>query len=229
LSKNVYFRGMYSFTEENYLKAIYKLQEQSDVSINTNAIALSIQTKAASVTDMIKKLSDKKLLKYEKYKGVELTKEGKRVALETVRKHRLWETFLHSKLNFTWDAVHDVAEQLEHIQSAELIDKLDEFLGFPTHDPHGDPIPGRNGEIQQSNFILLSEFKVGEKGIISGVVNHSSLFLQHLEKNQLTLGRKIKITEASAFDLSMQIVLDDKNTQQLSHEVARNILVKKTK
>jgi len=218
---------MYSFTEENYLKAIYKLQEQSDLAINTNAIAEVIQTKAASVTDMIKKLSEKKLLKYEKYRGVELTVLGKSVAINTVRKHRLWETFLHNKLGFTWDAVHDIAEQLEHIQSAELIDKLDAFLGFPSHDPHGDPIPGRDGDIKQNNFVLLSDLRQGEKGIISGVVNHSSLFLQHLQKNALTLGKKIKVMEVSAFDQLVKVELEDKSSLQLSHEVVRNILVKK--
>ena len=218
---------MYSFTEENYLKAIYKLQEQSELAINTNAIATAIQTKAASVTDMVKKLSEKKLLKYEKYKGVELTQLGKSIAIDTVRKHRLWETFLHNKLNFSWDEVHDIAEQLEHIQSQELIDKLDEFLGFPSHDPHGDPIPGRNGVIQQNNFILLSELLIGDSGIISGVVNHSALFLQHLEKNELVLGKKLLIVEISAFDQLVKVQVDNKKTQQLSSEVVRNILVKK--
>ncbi|MDZ4668006.1 MAG: metal-dependent transcriptional regulator [bacterium] len=217
---------MYSFTEENYLKAIYKLQEQLDEPINTNAIATVIQTKAASVTDMVKKLSEKKLLKYEKYRGVELTPLGKKVAIETVRKHRLWETFLHHKLGFTWDAVHDIAEQLEHIQSAELVDKLDAFLGFPSHDPHGDPIPGRNGVIKQNNFILLSELKSGDKGVISGVVNHSPLFLQHLQKHSLVLGKLIKVLEISEFDQLVRVELEDKSRLQLSHEVVRNILVK---
>lgn len=223
----MYFCFMYSFTEENYLKAIYKLQEQSNLAINTNAIASVIQTKAASVTDMIKKLSEKKLLKYEKYKGVELTQLGKKIAIDTVRKHRLWETFLHKKLNFSWDEVHDIAEQLEHIHSLELIDKLDEFLGFPTHDPHGDPIPGRNGVIQQNNFILLSELRIGEIGIISGVVNHSAIFLKHLEKNDLVLGKKLLVQDISAFDQLVKVLIDEKIQQQLSGEVVRNILVKK--
>lgn len=217
---------MYSFAEENYLKAIYKLQEHSDLAVNTNSIATSIQTKAASVTDMIKKLSDKKLLKYEKYKGVELTNLGKKIAIETVRKHRLWETFLHDKLKFAWDEVHDIAEQLEHIKSPELIDKLDEYLGFPTHDPHGDPIPGRNGVIIQSNFVLLSELKVGESGVISGVVNHSSVFLKHLEKNGLTLGKKVQVKEIGEFDQLVQLLLSTKESILVSNEVVKNILVK---
>lgn len=218
---------MYSTTEENYLKTIYKLQIQLGTFINTNAIADGVNTKAASVTDMMKKLSEKKLLSYEKYKGVQLTEKGKKVAIETLRKHRLWETFLHNQLGFTWDAVHDIAEQLEHIQSNELVEKLDAFLGFPTHDPHGDPIPGRNGVIKESDFILLSLLKKGEKGVISGVVNHSSLFLQHLEKNNLTLGKTIAITEVSSFDLSVKALLDGKEKIQLSNEVVKNILIKK--
>ncbi|MDP1727511.1 MAG: metal-dependent transcriptional regulator [Bacteroidota bacterium] len=217
---------MYSYTEENYLKAIYKLQEQSGEAINTNSIAGAMATKAASVTDMIKKLSDKKLLKYQKYKGVHLTDAGKKIAIETVRKHRLWETFLHHKLNFLWDEVHDVAEQLEHIQSEALIDKLDEYLGFPSHDPHGDPIPGRNGIIKVTKLLLLSDLETGKHGIISGVVNHSRLFLQYLQKNGLTLGRSIKILEINAFDLSVQIELDKVKKIHISNEVARNILIK---
>lgn len=217
---------MYSFAEENYLKAIYKLQEHSDLAVNTNSIASSIQTKAASVTDMVKKLSDKKLLKYEKYKGVELTSLGRRIAIETVRKHRLWETFLHDKLNFSWDEVHDVAEQLEHIKSTELIDKLDEFLGFPTHDPHGDPIPGKNGVIAKHNFELLSNLKVGEQGVISGVLNHSSVFLKHLEKNGLTLGKLIKIIEIGEYDQLVNLKIENKQTVLVSNEVVKNILIK---
>ena len=173
---------MYSFTEENYLKAIYKLQELKAEAINTNSIAGVMATKAASVTDMIKKLSDKKLLKYQKYKGVQLTEAGKKIAVFTLRKHRLWETFLYNKLNFNWDEVHDLAEQLEHIQSIDLTDKLDKYLGFPTHDPHGDPIPERNGEIKTTNFILLSFLHKGNAGIISGVVNHSSIFCSTFKK-----------------------------------------------
>ncbi len=217
---------MYSYTEENYLKAIYKLQELKGEAINTNSIASAMDTKAASVTDMIKKLSDKKLLKYQKYKGVQLTETGKRIAIDTVRKHRLWETFLHNKLSFTWDEVHEIAEQLEHIRSKDLVDRLDKYLGYPTHDPHGDPIPMSNGVIKTSNFILLSEMAAGESGIISGVVNHSSLFLQHLQKNELILGKNIRVLEIHDFDLSLQIEIEKKKNIQVSNEVARNILVK---
>lgn len=219
---------MYSFTEENYIKAIYKLQEKSSSAVNTNAIAELMQTKAASVTDMIKKLSEKKLLSYEKYRGVELTGSGKKMALEMIRNHRLWETFLHQKLNFSWDEVHDIAEQLEHIKSTKLVDSLDEFLGFPECDPHGDPIPAKNGAMQRYELSKISELAIGEVGVISGVVNHSSVFLQHLEKNQLVLGKQIELVSKSDFDHSARIKIDGKSVIMISHEVARNILLKKS-
>ncbi len=217
---------MYSFTEENYLKAIYKLQERHEDAVNTNSIAASLETKAASVTDMIKKLSAKDLLVYEKYKGVQLTALGKRIAIDTVRKHRLWETFLVEKLKFSWDEVHELAEELEHIQSEKLIDKLDEFLGFPAHDPHGDPIPQRDGVIKQRSLFLLSELIDGQSGIVSGVVDHSSLFLQYLEKMNLVLGKQIQITEQNQFDKSYQILLNETENLHISVEVAKNVLVR---
>jgi DtxR family Mn-dependent transcriptional regulator len=217
---------MYSFTEENYLKSIYKLSERVDSKITTNAIAELLKTKAASVTDMVQKLSDKKLLKYEKYKGVSLTEKGRLVAVETVRKHRLWEVFLFEKLQFGWDEVHDIAEQLEHINSEVLTNKLDDFLGNPSHDPHGDPIPTRNGEIKKSNLILLCDAKLKQKLIMSGVANHSASFLQHLNKIAITLGSKLELIDKNEYDGSIEIkVMADKHLH-LSKEVAKNILVK---
>jgi DtxR family Mn-dependent transcriptional regulator len=217
---------MYSYTEENYLKTIYKLSEQEADNISTNAIADLLQTKAASVTDMIKKLSGKKLLKYEKYKGVTLTERGKKVAIGTVRKHRLWECFLYDKLHFGWDEVHEIAEQLEHINSEALTDKLDAFLNFPSHDPHGDPIPTKSGEILKSNFILLCEANLNIILIMSGVVDHTAAFLQHLNKIELSLGSTITITDKNAYDGSIEIQLANNKRLQLSKEVAKNILVK---
>ncbi|MCU0422071.1 MAG: metal-dependent transcriptional regulator [Bacteroidia bacterium] len=216
---------MYTFAEENYLKAIYKLSELDTQAVSTNAIADLLQTKAASVTDMIKKLSDKRLLKYEKYKGVELTDKGKKIAIETVRKHRLWECFLYDKLKFGWDEVHEIAEQLEHIQSEVLVDKLDEFLEFPTHDPHGDPIPGKNGIVKKTNFILLSELELDKKAIMAGVVDHSSVFLQYLNKLEITLGIQVQLVERNEYDGSIEIQIQRKKLH-LSKEVAKNILVK---
>ncbi len=217
---------MYSFTEENYLKAIYKLSERNTDNITTNAIAEVLDTKAASVTDMIKKLSDKKLLKYEKYHGVTLTEKGRIIAIELVRKHRLWETFLHEKLEFGWDEVHDIAEQLEHINSETLTNKLDDFLGNPTHDPHGDPIPTRTGEINTSNFVLLSDLSPKQKGIMSGVVDHTPAFLQHLNKISLTLGLQLELMERNEYDGSIEVRIGANNRLHLSKEVAKNVLVK---
>ena len=217
---------MYSFTEENYLKAIYKLSDVDGNGVSTNSIAEKLETKAASVTDMIKKLSNKKLLKYEKYKGVNLTQKGKDVAIQTIRKHRIWEVFLHEKLKFGWEEVHDVAEQLEHIQSELLINKLDEFLGFPTHDPHGDPIPGKNGEFQGNPFASLDTVELNKKVVLSGVINHSVSFLQHLKKIDLTLGQQLTIIERNDYDQSLKLMLNDQVEIFISNEVAKNILVK---
>jgi DtxR family Mn-dependent transcriptional regulator len=217
---------MYSFTEENYLKAIYKLSERDSDKITTNAIAEMLETKPASVTDMIKKLSDKKLLKYEKYKGVTLTEKGRMIAVETVRKHRLWEVFLCEKLRFGWEEVHEIAEQLEHIHSEVLTDKLDEFLGNPTHDPHGDPIPGKNGEIKKSNFVLLSTLKNGQKSVMSGVADHSVAFLKHLDKNGLVLGKQLEVHDINDYDGSVSVSINNEAPSYISREVAKNILVK---
>lgn len=214
---------MQSYTEENYLKIIYHLAEKT-VNVQTNAIAEQMQTKPASVTDMIKKLADKGLVDYVKYQGVTLTETGRNAAIDIVRKHRLWEVFLVDKLNFKWDEVHDVAEELEHIRSTELIERLDEFLGFPKADPHGDPIPDKNGRFAKTQFIKLIELKVGDWGTITGVSQHSSAFLKHLEKLGLTLGKQIKITDVTDFDGSVEIQLADKQVN-ISREVAKHILI----
>ncbi|MBP9186884.1 MAG: metal-dependent transcriptional regulator [Bacteroidia bacterium] len=217
---------MYSYTEENYLKTIYKLSTQDIDAVSTNAIAEVLQTKAASVTDMLKKLADKNLVNYAKYKGVDLTDKGRKVALDTVRKHRLWECFLYDKLHFGWDEVHEIAEQLEHINSEALTDKLDEFLEFPTHDPHGDPIPTKNGVVKKSNFILLSEAKLNQNIVMTGVADHSAAFLQHLNKIGLVLGTALIIVDKSDYDGSITVNLSDNNTLHFSKDVTKNVWVK---
>ncbi|WP_316737626.1 metal-dependent transcriptional regulator [Pedobacter aquatilis] len=214
---------MQSFTEENYLKVIYHLAQKT-TNVQTNAIAEQIQTKPASVTDMIKKLAEKELVDYVKYQGVTLTEKGKRAAISIVRKHRLWEVFLVDKLNFKWDEVHDVAEELEHIKSVDLIERLDEFLGFPKSDPHGDPIPDKNGTFAKTQFIKLIELKIGESGTITGVSQHTSPFLKHLEKLGLTLGKEIQITDVTDFDGSVEILANNKQIN-ISREVAKHILI----
>lgn len=217
---------MMTLSEENYLKAIYHLSDTFDGGISTNAIAEQMKTKASSVTDMIKKLSEKGLVHYKRYKGVELTEEGKLVAANIIRKHRLWEVFLVEKLNFTWDEVHDVAEQLEHIKSEKLIDQLDEFLGFPKRDPHGDPIPDKDGNISDHADVLLSTLDANEKGIIVGVKDSSSSFLKYLDKQGIALGKKVKVIDKEPFDNSMKIRIK-KEEFTISQQIANNIYIKK--
>jgi DtxR family Mn-dependent transcriptional regulator len=217
---------MFTLSEENYLKAIYHLESDSKKGISTNAIAKSLETKASSVTDMIKKLSEKEVVLYVKYQGVTLTEFGKKTAANIVRKHRLWEVFLVEKLNFSWDEVHDVAEQLEHIKSPKLINQLDALLGFPTHDPHGDPIPDKEGNVNTVDKILLSTFKKDESGVCVGVNDSSSEFLRFLDKKKITLGKKITVLEKEDFDDSLSIEIDGEKLS-ISKKIANNLYIKK--
>jgi DtxR family Mn-dependent transcriptional regulator len=214
-----------TFSEENYLKTIYHLTIISDSEISTNAIAEKMETKASSVTDMLKKLAEKDLVNYKKYQGVSLTEKGKLSAKMIVRKHRLWEVFLVEKLDFSWDEVHDIAEQLEHIKSEKLINKLDDFLGNPTEDPHGDPIPDVNGRIIKIEKQLLSELHEKQIGICVGVKDTSSEFLKYLDKQGIALGSKIEIIAKESFDLSLKIKVDDKELT-ISNKIASNLFVK---
>lgn len=216
-----------SFTEENYLKAIFKISEKKERSANTNAISLEVNTSAASVTDMLKRLSEKGLIHYEKYKGVTLTEGGLRLATILVRKHRLWEVFLVEKLQFSWDEVHDIAEQLEHIQSDELIDRLDLFLGRPKFDPHGDPIPDADGNFAYRKQVLLDEITLGEKCVVVGVRDHSPAFLQYLDKMKLTLGAQLEVTDIFEYDESIIIHLLNGEQRLLSKKVIENLFVQK--
>lgn len=216
---------MLSFTEENYLKAIYRLSEGGMKAVLTNEIAESMSTKAASVTDMIKKLSNKNLISYEKYYGAKITRQGKSEALSVIRKHRLWETFLVEKLNFSWDEVHDVAEQLEHIQSPLLIEKLDEFLGYPTADPHGHPIPDKDGKIQTPKLVPLSETALDKKAVIRSVKDGSPSFLQYLSKIGIYIGARIVILDKIEFDGSLEVQIDNKSRVFISRHAAENLLV----
>lgn len=214
-----------SFTEENYLKAIYHLSMEDHQQVNTNEIATVLNTKAASVTDMIKKLSGKNLINYIPYQGVCLTEEGKGIAIKVIRKHRLWEFFLVEKLGFGWDEVHDLAEQLEHIQSAELINRLDKFLAFPEYDPHGDPIPDNTGTIKCDVLKPITILKAGETGTIAGVKEHSPLFLQYLEKMNLKIGKKIRVEEVIVYDETVVVHTEDHPKINISKEAAKNILI----
>ncbi|SIT81786.1 metal-dependent transcriptional regulator [Pontibacter indicus] len=216
---------MHSFTEENYIKAIYKLSEGGTREVNTNAIAEALDTKAASVTDMLRKLGAKGIADYVKYRGVTLTETGERVALQIIRKHRLWEVFLVEKLKFNWDEVHDVAEELEHINSDLLIRRLDEFLGYPKFDPHGDPIPSEDGKMNTKQQRLLAELEVNGSGTVVGVNDSQPLFLQYLDKMGIFLGAKIKVIDKIPYDNSLEINLENKKNLVVSGEVARNIFL----
>lgn len=211
--------------EENYIKTIFHLEGSSSRPISTNAIAEEMDTKPSSVTDMAKKLAEKGLLDYVRYKGVSLTQIGRKTALSIVRKHRLWEVFLVKKLDFSWDEVHVVAEQLEHIKSEKLIDKIDELLDFPKYDPHGDPIPTKNGEFQEREKQLLSELPISVKGVCVGVKDTSSSFLKFLDKNKIALGQSIQILEREDFDDSMEIEIEGRRLH-ISNQIATNLYVK---
>jgi len=214
---------MNSQSEEDYLKAVYHLQKENK-SVSTNAIASYLEMKPSSVSDMLKKLADKKLIYYKKYKGSSLTKKGKLIALSIIRKHRLWETFLVDKLGFGWGHVHNIAEQLEHIDSEELIDKLDAFLQFPKYDPHGDPIPGKDGMVEALNQKLLIELRKSDKGIITGVKKGTPSLLNYLDKEKIKLGDSIKVLEIREFDGSFLILINGKKIM-LSEKICQNLLL----
>ncbi|ANQ48451.1 metal-dependent transcriptional regulator [Flammeovirga sp. MY04] len=216
---------MLSHSEENYLKTIYHLSEKESP-VSTNAIAEALNTKPASVTDMIKKLSTKGFINYKKYKGTTLTSTGNKEALLIIRKHRLWEVFLLEKLNFNWDEVHEVAEQLEHIKSKLMIERLDEFLGFPQHDPHGDPIPNKNGEFDDLEAIKLTNIECKQKVVVVAVQDSNSSLLQYLDKMGIGIGSKLYITEKIEFDQSLEITINDRDKKIISALVSENILVK---
>ncbi|MFD2517456.1 metal-dependent transcriptional regulator [Salinimicrobium flavum] len=216
---------MFSFSEENYLKAIFHLERKYPRGVSTNALAEEMETKASSVTDMVKKLSEKDLVDYKKYQGVRLSSEGKEAAVQVIRKHRLWEVFLVEKLDFSWDEVHDVAEQLEHIKSEKLTNELDRFLGHPERDPHGDPIPDAKGKFSVSNKLLLTELEKGQTGVCVGVKDSSPDFLRYLDKNKIALGREIRVIDKEAFDNSMIIKIDGEELS-ISHAISSNLFIK---
>lgn len=212
-----------SFAEENYLKAIYLLSKNGIESVSTNAISEMLQTRPASVSDMIRKLANKGVILYQKYQGVSISEEGKKMALRVIRKQRLWEVFLVEKLKFNWDEVHEVAEQLEHIRSPLLIRRLDEFLGFPKYDPHGDPIPDDAGMMPEKKSIVLSEVPEMLQGIVCAVNDSNPLFLKYLDRMGIYIGAGIKVIEKIDFDGSMLIHIDNKQQVSISREVCENL------
>jgi DtxR family Mn-dependent transcriptional regulator len=213
-----------SISEENYLKTILKIGMKNGYPVSTNSIAHSIQNKAASVSDMLKKLAEKDLIQYQLYKGASLTSKGNEIALMQLRKHRLWECFLVNKLAFPWNEIHEIAEELEHINSISLIDKLDKFLGFPKNDPHGDPIPDKRGKIQENSFVPLSDIPLKKVVKILGVLDSSDAFLLHLNKLKLQLGSIIKVIDIDDYDRTIRVEIEGR-LLNLSNKVAQNLLV----
>ncbi len=219
-----------SFTEENYIKAIFSISQANEgEGASTNELSEHLNNKAASVTDMLKRLAEKKLINYEKYKAVMLTHKGEKLAINIVRKHRLWEVFLMEKLKFRWDEVHEMAEQLEHIKSEELIRRLDEFLGKPRTDPHGDPIPDSDGTISVIKAKPLIHYKSTGTYIFTGVTEHSTAFLQHLTSLGLKIGDSIKVVEINEFDNSLKVRINKHESTFFSEKVSANILVQHKK
>lgn len=218
---------MTTSTEQDYIKAIFKITERNQGTASTNAIAKHLSTSPASVTDMIKKLSDKEFFNYEKYKGVTLTPKGLQLATQLIRKHRLWEVFLVDKLGFTWDQVHDIAEQLEHVESDALVDKLDKFLDFPKYDPHGDPIPNAEGKFTIRNQVSLLNLQKEEEGVVVGVKEHDTSFLNYLDQLHINIGTRIEVINNIDFDLSKEVIIDETKQVILSHKACKNLYVKK--
>lgn len=214
----------YTTSEENYIKSIYHLQQETGL-VNTNSLAAEMQTRPASVTDMLKKLKTKKLLQYERYRGFKLNDNGKKIALSVVRKHRLWEFFLANKLGFEWDKVHAIAEELEHVSSNELIQRLEIFLGSPAFDPHGDPIPDSNGKIPQLKQLSLSAVPLQQTAMVSSVTNQTAQMLEMLKHYHIIIGTQLKVTKRFAFDGSMEIKVSKKAACIISEQVAKNVFV----
>lgn len=214
----------FSTSEENYLKTIFHLQTKDD-NVTTNELADKLQAKPASITDMMKKLKTRKLVNYQPYQGFRLTPEGKKVALGIVRRHRLWEYFLAEKLKFNWDEVHDVAEQLEHVSSKKLIDKLDEYLEYPKFDPHGDPIPDTNGKMEPTKQISLPELQLNKPAKICFIANLSESLQEHLNEKKINIGMSIIVKRKFSYDNSLEIKLDNK-LLTISDQLAKNIFVK---
>lgn len=215
----------FTVTEENYIKAIFHLQ-QADGNVSTNELAAVLNTRAASVTDMLKKLKEKKLLNYEKYKGVRLTAEGKKLALGVVRKHRLWEYFLVNTLQFGWDEVHEVAEELEHITSRKLVEKLDAFLEYPKFDPHGDPIPDSHGKMAVLQQVNLIDLPAGTPAEVSGVGSQSTELLELLKHKNIGIGVRLEVKRKFSFDHSIEIKIRNQQPFTISQQLAQALFVK---
>jgi DtxR family Mn-dependent transcriptional regulator len=214
----------YSVSEENYIKAIFHLQEEVD-RVNTLQLAQAMKTKPASITDMLKKLKAKKLIDYQPYYGFKLTAEGNKIALGIIRRHRIWEYFLAEKLQFNLHEIHELAEVLEHVSSKKLIDKLDAYLGSPRFDPHGDPIPDLEGKITSDNHVLLSLMKIKTKGRVCRIANASKKIMELISHQQIKIGSLIVVEKRFEFDNSIEVTIDKKHKANISQQLAKNIFI----
>jgi len=216
---------MQSTAEENYIKAVYKLSGGGTGAVSTTALSEALCTKPASVSDMLRKLSNKDLVHYVKYHGVQLTEQGQRVALKIIRKHRLWEVFLVQKLHFSWDEVHEVAEQMEHVHSELLVQRLDAFLEHPRVDPHGDPIPTETGELPKVEQKALAALEVNQAGVVCRVKDSQPSFLQYLNRVGIQIGSQLLVMDKIPYDNSLEISINKSKTVILSSDVLEKIFV----
>ena len=215
---------MNSLIEENYLKTLFNLSEKSG-EVNVNELSRHLELKMPTVTSMMKKLALKKLVHYESYKPIRLTEKGKRQAAIIIRKHRLTEMFLVQKMGFGWEYVHEIAEQVEHVQSPEFFEKMDELLGYPKIDPHGSPIPDKHGKIERKAYRKLIDCKTGETVVLAAVINTSAEFLKFLNSRELKLGIKLKVKSVESFDHTMVVSYSKRNGETLSSTVCERLLV----
>lgn len=214
-----------SSSEENYIKTIYHLQAHGET-VTTNALAQQLVAKPASITDMLKKLKAKKLVHYQPYRGFRLNNEGTKAALGIIRRHRLWEFFLAEKLKFDWDEVHAIAEELEHVSSRKLVDKLDAFLGYPKFDPHGDPIPDINGRMENNQQVSLADLPLHKVATVCQVSNQSRGMLELLRHKHIAIGTKVEVKKKFSFDQSIDVKIRQQAPVNISGELAKNIFVK---
>lgn len=214
-----------TYTEENYIKVIHQLSNDGQQTVATNTLANQLHTSPAAITDMIQRMHQKGLLTYQKYQGVNMTTLGREKAMQILRKHRLWEVFLVKKLQFTWDEVQVVAEELEHVQSDILIQRLDAYLGNPVYSPHGEPIPNAMGQIKTQSQVTLSQLEAGQQGTLVAVKDDSAMFLQYLNKRNIYLGATMQVLDKVAFDQSMDVSIDGKESTNISLKVSDNLLV----
>lgn len=218
----------YSFAEENYLKALFHLEKEAG-EVNVNILSKSLRLKMPTVTSMMKKLSEKKLVHYQSYKPLRLTEKGKKEAGLIIRKHRLTEMFLVEKMEFGWEEVHEIAEQVEHIDSSVFFDRMDELMGHPSIDPHGSPIPDKNGRISRKPYQPLGICKAGETVRLAALLHSSSDFLKFLNSRDLTLGTALKIKSVEPYDNSMVVAYKNRDPETLSEVVCRQLLVERLK